>query len=146
MWHPPEGNFTGNVQVIYPWHEFENNYFNTLRPSQNGRYFADILNSIFLNENVWIPIKFSVKFVPKGPIDNIPALCQIMVWRRPGDKPLSEPMMVRLQMHICVTRSQWVKITVTSSSFQWVNALSRLLLTSVNWTCSLQYDRYLHSY
>ena len=49
--------------------------FNTLRPRQNGRHFADvILKCISLNENVWIPIKISLKFVPKGPIDNIPAL------------------------------------------------------------------------
>ena len=27
-----------------------------------------------LNENVWISIEISLKFVPKGPIDNIPAL------------------------------------------------------------------------
>ena len=31
-----------------------------------------------------------------------------MVWRRSGDKPLSEPMMVSLLTHICVTRPQWV--------------------------------------
>ena len=49
---------------------------------------------IFLNENVWILIKFSLKFVPRGPISNIPALVQIMAWRRRGDKPLSEPEMV----------------------------------------------------
>ena len=30
-------------------------------------------------------------------------------WRRPGDKPLSELMMVRIPTHICVTRPQWVK-------------------------------------
>ena len=51
------------------------------------------------------------KFVPRGPINNIPALVQIMAWRRPGDKPLSEPMMVSLLMHICATRPQWVKGT-----------------------------------
>ena len=39
----------------------------------------------------------------------MPALVQIMAWRRPGDKPLSEPMMVSLPTHICVTRPQWVK-------------------------------------
>ena len=50
----------------------------------------------------------SLKFVPKCPINNIPALVQIMAWRRPGDKPLSEPMMVSLPTHICATRSQWV--------------------------------------
>ena len=48
---------------------------NTLRPRQNGRHFADdILKCIFLNENVWIPIEISLKFVPKGPIDNIPEM------------------------------------------------------------------------
>ena len=34
----------------------------------------DIFNCIFLNENVWIAIKISLKFVPKGPFDNNPAL------------------------------------------------------------------------
>ena len=82
--------------------------FNTLRPRQNGRHFPDdIFKLIFLNENVWIFIKISLKFVPNGPIDNIPALVQIMAWHRPGDKPLSEPMMVRLPTHICVTRPQY---------------------------------------
>ena len=84
---------------------------NTLRPRQNGRHFADdIFKCIFLNENVWIPIETSMKFVPKGPINNIPALVQIMAWRRPGDKPLSELMMVSLKTHIRVTRPQWVKV------------------------------------
>ena len=84
--------------------------FNTLRPRQNGRHFPDdTFKRIFLNENVRIFIKISLKFVPKGPINKIPALVQIMVWRRPGNKPLSEPMMVRLLTHICLTRPQWVK-------------------------------------
>ena len=49
--------------------------FNTLRPRQNRRHFTDdILKCIFLNEYVWIPIEISLKFVPKGPIDNILAL------------------------------------------------------------------------
>ena len=86
--------------------------FNTLGPRQNGHHSADdILKCIFLNENVWIAIKISLKFVPMGPIDNISALVQIMAWRRTGDKPLSEPMTVRLLMHICVTQSQGVNIT-----------------------------------
>ena len=43
-----------------------------------------------------ISIKISLKFVSKGPINNIAALVQMqgMAWRRPGDKPLSEPMLV----------------------------------------------------
>ena len=83
---------------------------NTLRPRQNGRHFADdILERIFLNENVWISIKISLNLVPKGPINNISALVQIMAWRRPGDKP--ESMMMSLLTHICVTRPQWVNGT-----------------------------------
>ena len=67
-----------------------------------------IFQYIFLKENVWISIKISLKFVSKGPIKNIPALVQRMVWHRPGDKPLSEPVVVSLLAHICVTRPQWV--------------------------------------
>ena len=83
---------------------------NTLRPRQDGRPFPDdIFKWIFVNEIIWISNKISLKFVPRGPINNIRALVQIMAWRRPGDKPLSEPMMVSLLTHICVTRAQWVK-------------------------------------
>ena len=85
-------------------------FVNTLRPRQNGRHFADdMFKCIFLNENIWIPIEISLKFVPKGPIKNIPALVQILAWRRPGNKPLFEPMMVSSLTHICLTRPQWVK-------------------------------------
>ena len=54
-------------------------------------------------------MNISMKFVPKGPIDNIPALVQIMAWRRPGDNQISEPIVVSLQTHICVTWPQRVK-------------------------------------
>ena len=85
---------------------------NTLRPRRNRRHFADdIFKCILLNENVLNSIKISLKFFPKGPINNNKALVQIMAWRRPGDKPLSEPRMESLLMHICVTRlnelTQW---------------------------------------
>ena len=44
----------------------------TLGLRQNGHHYADdILKYIFLSENVWILIKISLKFVPKGPINNI---------------------------------------------------------------------------
>ena len=44
-------------------------------------------------------MEISLKYVPKGPINNIPALVKKMAWQRPGDKPLSEPMMVNLLTH-----------------------------------------------
>ena len=82
---------------------------NTLRPRQNGRHFPDdIFKCNFLNENGWVLIPIPLKFVPNGQINNIPTLVQIMAWRRSGDKPLSEPMMVSLLTHIRVTRPQWV--------------------------------------
>ena len=81
---------------------------NSLAPNRKRVFADDTFKPIFLNENVRISIKISLKFVPKAPINNIPALVQIMTWRRPGDKPLSEPMMVWLLMHICVARPQWV--------------------------------------
>ena len=95
--------------------------FNTFRPRQNGRHFpADIFKLIFVNEIIWISIKISLRFVPRGRINNIPALVQIMAWRRPGDKPLSEPMMVSILTHICVTRPQWVNIFMATTGDDWI--------------------------
>ena len=87
-----------------------NESINTLRPRQHGRHFADDnVMRICLNENVMISIKIPLKFVPHGPINNIPAQVQIMAWRRSGDKPLSEPMLVYCTgAYICVTRLHWV--------------------------------------
>ena len=108
----------------FPFHKhihiryFDCNYLaslviNTSRPRQHGRHFADdTFKRIFMNENVRISINISLKFVSKGLFNNIPVLVQIMAWRRSGDKPLSEPMMVNLLTHICVTRPQWVNICV----------------------------------
>ena len=67
---------------------------NPQRVRQNGRHFADgIFQCIFLNENVWISFQISLKFVPEGSINNIPAVDQILAWHWPGSKPSSEPMM-----------------------------------------------------
>ena len=90
----------GKLAAMYPYSHFPD----------------DIFKSIFFNENVQILIKISLTFVPKAPINNIPALVQIMAWRRPGDKPLSEPMMVSLLTHIRVTRPQWFNMRVI---FRW---------------------------
>ena len=67
---------------------------------------------IFFNKNVWIAIKISLKFVPKGPMNKIPAMIQIMAWRRSGDKPSSYATLISLPTHICVTRPQWVNTNI----------------------------------
>ena len=45
-------------------------------------------------------------------------MVQIMVWRRPGDKPLSEPMVVSLPTHICVAWPKWVNWSI-GNKLQW---------------------------
>ena len=97
------------LSFISPYGVTRPQLLNTLRPRQNGRHFQDdSFKCFFLNGNVWISIEVSLKFVPNGPINNIPALVQIMAWRWPGVKPLSESMMVGSPTHTCVTRPQWV--------------------------------------
>ena len=112
--------------------------FNSLRPRQNGRHFADdIFKCIFLNENVWILIKISLKFVPQGPIHNIPALVQIMAWCRPGGKPLSGPKMVRLPMHYASLSLNELIITMPHLMFQeclWLTVFhSNSVCPTVSW-------------
>ena len=104
-----------------PCHNQNQGWVNSLRSRQNGRLFADdTCKRIFLNENIIISTKNSLKFVPKGLIDNIPALVLIMAWGRPGDKPLSDPMLIKSLTHICVTRPQWVNVSwIPGNRFQW---------------------------
>ena len=63
--------------------QFEN--INSLRSRQNGHHFiVNTFKCFFFNENVWILINISLQFVPKGPINNMAALVQIMAWCQPG--------------------------------------------------------------
>ena len=78
--------------------------FNILRQTQNGRHFPeDIFKCTFWNEIAQISIDISVKFTPKGQINNISALVQIMAWSQPSNKRLSEPMMVTLLL-----KNRWI--------------------------------------
>ena len=62
----------------------------------NGRHFGRRhFQMLFLEWNDRILIQISLKFVPMNPIDNKPALVQVMAWRRIGDKPLPEPVMAQ---------------------------------------------------
>ena len=111
--------------------------FNTLQPIQNGRHFAGTFKRIFVNENVRILIEISLKFVPKGPIDNIPALVQIMAWRRQGDKPLSEPMMICLPTHTCVTRPQWVNQPMQATVYRSSSCAMDIICHFVDYQCAI---------
>ena len=71
-----------------------------------------------------ISINTSLKFVPRSPINKIPAMVGIMAWRRAGDKPLSELMMVSLLTHICVTQPQCVKQNVCFNTGSPVNTVN----------------------
>ena len=61
---------------------------------------------------MWVGQLITLTHWGRGPINNIPPLVQIMAWRRPGEKQSSEPIVVRLPMHICiyiwVSRPQWI--------------------------------------
>ena len=112
-------------------HRMQTQGINTLRQRQNGRHFPDdIFKCIFLNENVWISLKISLKFAFEVWINNITALVQIIASCRPGNKPLSELMMISLLMLICLIQPQWVKTneihnpdlkTLLESSELWTN-------------------------
>ena len=91
----------------------------TLRPRQNGRHLAvDILKCIFLNENVWISTRISLKIFPWGLIDNTYALVQIMAWRQTGDKPLSDPMVGQfIDAYMCHSASMSYETKYNISSY-----------------------------
>ena len=94
-----------------------------------GRRFPDdIFKCIFFNDDVGISFKISVKIFLML-VNNVAALVQIVAWRRSGDKPLSEPMVVNLLTHIRVTRSQWVnRVPLRSSAFNYLFPTSKASL------------------
>ena len=54
-----------------------------------------VSNAFSLMRNLYL-IQVSIKFAPKGPVDNTPVLVQVMAWRPKRDKPLSKPMVTDL--------------------------------------------------
>ena len=82
-----------------------------------GRDKIDVIlqtlsNSFSLVKIYWFRLKFHWS-LSSSPINNIPTLVQTMAWHQPGDKPISEPMIILL-MHICLTRAQWVNSSLLS--------------------------------
>ena len=70
---------------------------------------ADSFKCMFLNENR-IPIRVSLKFVPRSPIGNKPALVQVIACRRTGNKPLPELILTQFTYaYIWSTRGRWIK-------------------------------------
>ena len=94
---------------------------NTLRPRQN--------DCLFEVDHVWISVKISLKFVLKGPINNIPALVQIMAWHRPGHKPLSESMLVGSLMPISSHGLNELKVLQDFVRFQqtWCHLVKKVM-------------------
>ena len=112
---------------------------------------AAIFQTTFSDGFSWMKMyefwqKFHWRLFARGPINNIPALVQIMAWRQSDDKPVSEPMMVSLLMHMSITRPQWVnkpglnnsilrnKLDVTNVSFGLVQRSMHWLLGNTT-TC-----------
>ena len=80
------------LQNILPksWPTCKGQVFNKLRLRQNGHHFPDnTFKWIFVNEKVWISIKISLKYIPSGPINNIPISLWIMAWCQPIMAPNS---------------------------------------------------------
>ena len=69
---------------------------NSSSPGQNRHHFIEgMLKCIFLNKNIWISNKIWLECIPWGLIHSVSALVQMMAWRHPGEKPLSEPMLTQ---------------------------------------------------
>ena len=87
-------------------------YINTSRlKPKNRRSPDDILKRIFLNESCIIVMKISLRFfVPRDPMNNIPAMVQIMAWHRKAASYYLKQWWLSLMTHICDTRPQWVNI------------------------------------
>ena len=96
---------TGGTTLLVPYHPVQNTdthlmmkstqywhlIFNTLRLRQNCWHFADIFKCTFFNEDAWILITISLKYVTESPVDKNMSIVQEMAWHQTDTKPLPEP-------------------------------------------------------
>ena len=107
LWYSPEGNSRVMLKIsliricckitclkLPPYH-FENNDLKHWGRDKMATTFANTFKYKFVNGIGLISLKISLKFVPKGPVNNIPAVAEIMAWCRSCAKPLSEPIMAQ---------------------------------------------------
>ena len=109
------------MKIIIVWFKFLSSLYRTfdkksisvLFPHKNGCHFADDdFMYIFMNGKFCILIQISLKFVPKGLIDNQSALVQVMAWwHQPTNHYLNQRWPSSLT-HICGTKGRWVKCCV----------------------------------
>ena len=100
----------------------------------------DIFKCIFMNEKFCSFIRISLKFVPKGPINNIPAFVQIMALHLPGNKPLSEPMMTQCIDSYMRHWGRWVKGTCVEIPL-WIG-LTKKSFEADNVMCTWDVDQF----
>ena len=93
VWQPPAGSPGPRQYPSSPEAWWVKTYHLPL--DKMAAILAHIFKGIFLNENDKILIKMSLKLIPRVPIDNNPALVQVMAWCRTGDKPLPEPVTIQ---------------------------------------------------
>ena len=78
-------------------------------------FFADgIFACIFMNEKFCISFRISLKFVPRGPIDNKSALVKVMAWSLTGDMNQYLPSSL---MHIYGTSESWIECMTGDQPF-----------------------------
>ena len=98
--------------------------FTTCRLTHWGREEIDAIsqttfsNAFYWMKMYWFRLRFHWNLFPRVQLTISQHLVQIMAWRRPGDKPLSESMMIISLTHICVTRHQWVLNPLMNGPYQ----------------------------
>ena len=123
------------------WCTYTSSDFKGLLTHWGQDTMAAIFQMTFSNALSWMKMyKFRVRFhwnlFPRVGLTIFRALVQIMAWRRSGDKPLSEPVLVSLLTHICVTRPQWVNawssiVMASESCVSYVDPLIPLFMTRI---------------
>ena len=108
-----QGQMTALILINFFWSTkwislFLNQLFDTLRPRPNGQYFVDdIFKGISWNENVWIVVDISLKFIREGPTDNKSSLVRKMTRHRQVSGHYLNQWWSRLPMGICVAQPRY---------------------------------------
>ena len=124
--------------------------FNSSPAGQFGGKMAnDIFNYISFNENVWISIKMSLKFIPKGQVDNKSVLFQVMAWCHHATSHYLNQCWPSSLTHICDSPGRWVKVRaqdrspIMATRVTW--PITSVLFTTMEAEDLFEEDPFLHT-
>ena len=89
-------------------------------------HVVDILRTTHSNGFTWNTVFISLNFFPKGPIENMSALVQVMAWRQTGHKPYLDWLWLSSFTYVCHLGPVFISDKTSYRTISWSIEVAKL--------------------